>query len=346
MPPPPKSVSSGEPSPPSADHADSPESIEADLDASDSVEGYESDSDSAASTSLASSVRDYVFENNRRYHKFKEGRYLIPNDDIEQEREDMKHTMCLHVANNNLHFAPLDHPQKILDLGTGTGIWAIDMGDEYPSAEIIGVDLSPIQPSFVPPNVKFYVDDVESEWIDKPESIDFIHARHMAPAIKNWPELLQQAYRTLRPGAWIELQELKLKPSCDDGTMPDDYLVADFMSNLAKGFSCFGVDLLGMERNQQLLIDAGFVNVEEKIFKVPIGAWARDQKWKTIGMYNRSVIADALQGVAMGPYSRGLKWTPEEIEKYLIGVRRSLANTSIHSYYTFHVVYGQKPTTG
>lgn len=126
MPPPPKSVSSGEPSPPSADHADSPESIEADLDASDSVEGYESDSDSAASTSLASSVRDYVFENNRRYHKFKEGRYLIPNDDIEQEREDMKHTMCLHVANNNLHFAPLDHPQKILDLGTGTGIWAID----------------------------------------------------------------------------------------------------------------------------------------------------------------------------------------------------------------------------
>lgn len=69
------------------------------------------------------------------------------------------------------------------------------MGDEYPSAEIIGIDLSPIQPSFVPPNVKFYVDDVEAEWIDKPETVDFIHARHMAPAIKKWPELLQQAYR-------------------------------------------------------------------------------------------------------------------------------------------------------
>jgi hypothetical protein len=36
-----------------------------------------------------------------------------------------------------LHFAPIgENPQRILDLGTGTGIWAIDMGDKvrfYPS---------------------------------------------------------------------------------------------------------------------------------------------------------------------------------------------------------------------
>lgn len=69
------------------------------------------------------------------------------------------------------------------------------MGDEYPSAEVVGVDLSPIQPSFVPPNVKFYVDDVESPWVDPPESVDYIHARHICMAIKDWPALLKQAYR-------------------------------------------------------------------------------------------------------------------------------------------------------
>lgn len=100
--------------------------IEADVAAGVSDDGYETDTNSASSTSLSSTVRDYVFENNRRYHKFKEGRYLMPNDEPEQEREDMKHAMVVNLCNGRLHAAPLDNPQRIIDIGTGTGIWAID----------------------------------------------------------------------------------------------------------------------------------------------------------------------------------------------------------------------------
>ncbi|KAH8777321.1 hypothetical protein F5883DRAFT_543312 [Diaporthe sp. PMI_573] len=50
---------------------------------------------SCATTSMSSSVRDYAFENSRRYHKFQEGRYHFPNDEPEQEREDMKHAMIV-----------------------------------------------------------------------------------------------------------------------------------------------------------------------------------------------------------------------------------------------------------
>jgi len=88
--------------------------------------GYETDGASRASTSISSSVRDYDFENSRRYHKFQEGRYQFPNDEPEQEREDMKHAMIVHLCDGKLHFAPLENPQRILDVGTGTGIWAID----------------------------------------------------------------------------------------------------------------------------------------------------------------------------------------------------------------------------
>lgn len=91
-------------------------------------DGYESGSsrESRATASLSSSINDYMFENNRRYHKFKEGRYLLPNDEIEQNREDMKHHMVMLLCNHELHFAPLQDPQKVLDIGTGTGIWAIE----------------------------------------------------------------------------------------------------------------------------------------------------------------------------------------------------------------------------
>lgn len=69
------------------------------------------------------------------------------------------------------------------------------MGDEYPSAEIIGIDLSPIQPPWVPPNVKFYVDDAESDWVEAAESLDLVHTRHLCMAIKDWPRLLDQSYK-------------------------------------------------------------------------------------------------------------------------------------------------------
>lgn len=69
------------------------------------------------------------------------------------------------------------------------------MGDEYPEAEIIGVDLSPIQPEFVPPNVRFMVDDAEVEWVYPDNHFDFVHLRNMAPSIKKWPELFAEAYR-------------------------------------------------------------------------------------------------------------------------------------------------------
>lgn len=91
-----------------------------------SDDGYGSSAPSAASTSISSSVRDYTFEANRRYHKFQEGSYQFPNDDPEQEREDMKHAMVTNLCGGRLHFAPLENPQNILDLGTGTGIWVID----------------------------------------------------------------------------------------------------------------------------------------------------------------------------------------------------------------------------
>ena len=69
------------------------------------------------------------------------------------------------MMNRELHKAPLENPQRILDVGTGTGIWAIDAAYLYPDAHILGTDLSPIQPAWVPPNCQFEVDDCELEWL-------------------------------------------------------------------------------------------------------------------------------------------------------------------------------------
>jgi hypothetical protein len=69
-----------------------------------------------------------MYENGHRYHAYKSGSYYFPNDESEQDREDLKHAMCLTLFKGTLHFAPIPEQgcPNIIDLGTGTGIWAID----------------------------------------------------------------------------------------------------------------------------------------------------------------------------------------------------------------------------
>jgi cyclopropane fatty-acyl-phospholipid synthase-like methyltransferase len=82
----------------------------------------------------------------------------------------------------------------VLDLGTGTGIWAIDFADEYPSASVIGTDLSPIQPHWIPPNVRFEIEDFNDDWTFKTNEFDFIHMRSLYSSVSDWRKFYRQAY--------------------------------------------------------------------------------------------------------------------------------------------------------
>lgn len=73
----------------------------------------------------------------------------MPNDEIELDRLDLTHQMLKICMGNKLFLAPIgEQPLKILDIGTGTGIWAMEMADEFPLADIVGTDLSPTQPAW------------------------------------------------------------------------------------------------------------------------------------------------------------------------------------------------------
>jgi hypothetical protein len=54
--------------------------------------------------------------------------YPYPNDEQELDRLDMQHHMFKLINNGRLFLAPLKGPKRILDIGTGTGIWPIEMG--------------------------------------------------------------------------------------------------------------------------------------------------------------------------------------------------------------------------
>jgi len=322
-------------------------SIVVDSDDLGTDDGYGTDNNTTASTSLAESVRDYIYENGRRYHRFREGRYNFPNDDVEQQREDMKHAMVKMLC-GQLHFAPIgEHPHEILDIGTGTGIWSIEMGDQFPAANILGVDLSPIQPEWVPPNVRFMVDDIESPWLHPRNYFDYIHSRHTVMAIKDWPKLMRRSLEHLRPGGWFEMQEVYHYPISANRArpMPPDHPVAQYWSLITEGLGNLGINFHAAAdgRLADMMRDVGFVNVTERVLQIPIGTWAKNKVLKTVGLYWRTILTDGIQAIALGPLTRGCGWTREQVELFLVDVRKSYHDNSMLAYMPLHIVYGQKP---
>jgi trans-aconitate methyltransferase len=173
------------------------------------------------------------------------------------------------VLGGSLFVAPVSNPHRVLDFGTGTGIWAIDFADEFPRAAVLGTDLSPIQPSWVPPNLTFVVDDVESEWAYRPgEAFDFVHGRAMSGSINDWTKLYDRIYKNLKPGGWIEMQEFETVATSDDGTIENAVHFTEWQKNLNEAAVKFGKELNVADTHKQRLIDAGFVDVVDVVHKV------------------------------------------------------------------------------
>jgi SAM-dependent methyltransferase len=201
---------------------------------------------------------------------------MLPNDEIEQDRLDLHHHIYRLILGGPLYRAPIGKdPQRILDFGTGTGIWAIDIADEFPSAHVIGTDLSPIQPSFVPPNCNFYVDDVESDWAYREdEKFDFIHGRSMAGGIGDWPNLLRQIYANLKPGGWLEMQEYQAMIGSEDKTEDDPLGMRNYpniqhwVDLVCEGSIMFKKTLHVAKEMKEWMTVAGFEDVKEEVYKV------------------------------------------------------------------------------
>ncbi|KAL1989598.1 hypothetical protein VTN49DRAFT_6795 [Thermomyces lanuginosus] len=309
---------------------------------------YENDSSygdelSSYSTSLTSSVLDYRHENGRRYHKYRDGSYLLPNDESENDRLDIFHELCLTLLHQKLYLAPIKKPQRVIDLATGTGIWAIDFADRHPEAEVIGCDLSPTQSTLVPPNVKFLVDDITSDWAYESNPFDFIHARYLACSIKDYGKLIKECYRSVKPGGWVEFQDWDVYPQSEDGSINGTGLER-YYKEINSAFEDAGYEVRPGVKLEQWFRDAGFVNIRAEKFVIPYGVWPKDEHLKKVGAWNQAQAeANGFEAGALAVLTRFKNWTKDEVTILASQARADGRNRKIHMLHHFYVVYGQRP---
>ncbi|KAI4283512.1 MAG: hypothetical protein L6R35_005144 [Caloplaca aegaea] len=245
--------------------------------------------------------------------------------------------------NDKLHLAPIQNPRRAIDIGTGTGTWAVlhsDFAEAYPNTSIIGTDLSPIQPETKPPNLIFEIDDCCSDWVYPKNHFDYIHVRQMYGSIADWHRFYKDCYDHLNPGGYIEQAELNPVLKSDDGSIvPGDVLDQCGTLAIQAGIS-LGSSLEVEKSMQDDIARAGFIDVVKTTYKWPVGAWSNDPRLKELGKWNLLHWQQGLESWTLRSFTKRMGWSYEAVKKWNADVHRTLKERKHHAYQD---VYAKNP---
>ncbi|WQF76556.1 Putative S-adenosyl-L-methionine-dependent methyltransferase superfamily [Colletotrichum destructivum] len=298
----------------------------------------------SSTASVSDSIREYRELHGRSFTQKTE--YWGPNDEQQNDALDFNHFWLTNFFDGRLFLAPIgENPQHVLDIGTGTGIWAIDFADEFPSADVIGVDISPIQPSWVPPNCRFQIDDFEKDWTFN-HGFDFIHARNLEGCISDLPRLFEQCFTNTKPGGWFEILEFDIEVRSQTlGDLEEDHIFKRWHQHMLVSSAKMGkphgnaVD----RKLTKAMINAGYVDLVERKWPIPIGTWPAKPEMKRLGSCTLDFLEQSLEGFGLFLLREILGFTYEEVQVTLAELRLALRNPRNTPLYYLHVVYGRKP---
>ncbi|EXM14001.1 hypothetical protein RAB80_018272 [Fusarium oxysporum f. sp. vasinfectum] len=319
------------------------------------------ESDASSTTSLDSSVRDYLLLHSRKYPNVDTGHSYEPIDETRRMKWDLNHRVYCELL-GGLHKAaipkdcqgqeqvtPINLPLAPIASLTDSysGIWAMDFADERPEIEVIGTDISPIQPDWVPPNLKFEIEDCEQEWTFEDSSADYIHARGLNGNVDRI-EFTKKVFKTLKPEGVVEFVEVCMEPSTKKGTLATNSCIeqwGDFFREAGKKRrKHFMVTNDGTLR--QAMETVGFEDIEVYEYEIPIGPWPESREGQKVGQFGLVDFMYDIEGTMFRLGEEELKWNEDEIRLFAAELRNyvRLHWGEFEFYKSCIVVVGKRPS--
>ncbi|RKF71505.1 Secondary metabolism regulator LAE1 [Golovinomyces cichoracearum] len=294
------------------------------------------------------------YENGRLYHSYNKGKYLMPCDEDEQDRLDIYHKLLLLARRGALHTFPFTAPYDegigplILDWGTGTGIWAIEMADKYLAvhAKVIGLDLALTQPPNIPSNLTFLQGDIDSSWDNLgKDRWDLIHIRMLNGGVSYWQNIYEKVYSHLKPEhGRLEHTEIDLTPRCNDGSLPASSALHYWNRQISEASKMAGRSLAYNGETELMLIQCGYVDIQEQIIETPLNPWPTAAHAKELGKWYNLGLMQGLQALSMAPLTRMMGWSVDEVNKLCNEVRKEISCNQYHVYHNIHIWNARRPT--
>ncbi|GAC1464547.1 MAG: hypothetical protein PVSMB5_05380 [Ktedonobacteraceae bacterium] len=111
--------------------------------------------------------------------------------------------------------------RQVLDIGSGTGGWLIEMASSYPKVSLVGIDISQSMVDYatdqalargVDTRVSFRVMDALALPAFAKNSFDLVNLRFGSSYLRTWewPQVLREIARVTRPGGLIQLTDAEV----------------------------------------------------------------------------------------------------------------------------------------
>jgi ubiquinone/menaquinone biosynthesis C-methylase UbiE len=261
--------------------------------------------------------------------------YALPNDLQEMNRLDFQH-FFLRQAFRADYLAPIGQPRDVLDVGTGTGRWAVELAQRFPQANVIGLDITEppgdtgTQQERRPENYVFVKGNLLEGLPFADQSFDFVHMRLLFSAIPNerWPWVVSELVRVTRPGGWVE----SLEATALQGGTPAMQTLARYFTEMLRRR---GIDNTVALRLPDLMRQVGLVRVTTREALLPMG--------KPGGRIGQMLATDgiALMGAMRGGVVAAGLTTPEAYDALTAQITQDFETaTAIQPNY---ITYGQRP---
>jgi trans-aconitate methyltransferase len=269
---------------------------------------------------------------------------MWPCDDEEQDRLDLFHKVITEARiGDGLLYVPHSSNARVLDLGCGTGIWAISVAEKYPAAFVVGVDLAEIQPISRPQNCDFYAPrDFEHPWELGEDHWDVIHMQMGCGSVSSWPSLYRRVFTHLRPGGWFEQVEIDFTPRSEDRHL-NDTSMHQWYQYMHQAFEKSWRPIAhSSSETMKTLEKQGFVNIDHQIVGLPMNTWHNDEHEKQIGRWYNLAISESVEALSLAPFCRVLGFSPGRVRQLAAKVRTEANAKTLRAYNVLHIYQAQK----
>lgn len=127
-------------------------------------------------------------------------------------------------------------------------------------------------------------------------------------------QIIQQAYDNLEPGGWFEAQEVFVHPFSDDGTLSHNCALAEWVADIARASEAADRSFVIGDQMRTWMLEAGFEDVHEMVYRIPMNGWPKGRALKQIGMMWQRNLLNGLGGFSLGLLNRFGGRTVEDIE--------------------------------
>jgi len=117
--------------------------------------------------------------------------------------------------------------------------------------------------------------------------------------------------RNLKPDGYAEFYECDYIYKSDDNSLRKDHEMFINCSEVVRAADVLGQDACPGPKLKKWFDDAGFVNVQEHVFKIPIGPWAKDPRLVSKTLPRSQLTGFEMESLTWLDYSEG-NWRLEQ----------------------------------